>query len=82
MSNSLLVLIWVQKGVLSLVAIIFCMVLTMQGHIESGEALDFCKWILAAWLISQGAEDVASHLSGNRAMLLKRFVTEDPKKAP
>jgi hypothetical protein len=69
MGNSLATLIWVQKGVLSLVAVVFAMVLALTGRIDSSDALDFCKWVLTAWLVAQGAEDVAAHFSGFRTQL-------------
>jgi hypothetical protein len=72
MSDSLARIIWLQKGVLSLIGITFALVLALRGTVSGSEALTFIKWVLSAWLLAQGAEDVASHISGTRTAMLKR----------
>ncbi len=77
MSDSLARFIWVQKGLLSLIGIVFAMILALRGTVTGADFLTFTKWVLSCWLVAQGAEDVAAQLSGTRKAMLRR--PEEPK---
>jgi hypothetical protein len=77
MSDALARIIWLQKGALSLIGIAFAMILAVRGTVSGTDFLSFTKWVLSAWLLAQGAEDVAAHVSGTRKAMLKK--SEDPR---
>jgi hypothetical protein len=72
MSDALMRIIWLQKGGLSLIGIVFAMILAIRGTVSGPDFLTFTKWVLSAWLLAQGAEDIASNLSGTRKVMLER----------
>jgi hypothetical protein len=77
-SETLARIIWLQKGVLSLVGIVLAWILALRGAVSGDAALTFMKWVLSCWLIAQGAEDVAAHFSGTRKMMLKKPEDQKP----